>query len=41
VKPTRSDAQPGAVEAEVDVNAGSDANKNEHILPLFRGPLIY
>jgi hypothetical protein len=26
VKPARSDTQPGAVEAEVDVDAGSDAN---------------
>ena len=27
VKPARSDTQPGSVEAEVDVNAGSDANR--------------
>jgi len=27
VKPARSDTQPGAVQAEVDVNAGSDANR--------------
>ena len=26
VKPARPDTQPGAVQAEVDVNAGSDAN---------------
>jgi hypothetical protein len=27
VKPARSDTQPGAVQAEVDMNAGSDANR--------------
>jgi hypothetical protein len=27
MKPARSDTQPGTVEAEVDVNAGSDANR--------------
>jgi hypothetical protein len=27
VQPARSDTQPGAVQAEIDVNAGSDANR--------------